>query len=294
MSLMTREDMLRELELLPVWQLKMQLPTIQDVAAASAEVEAPTQPVLPAVSTLPTLDPGVATAIIEAPTTEAQLIEASVIETSLIETSVTQAQATPISDKSVADEINSVQLVTNEAISEEPVSVELLNPIIEAMPQLDEPVQAPAAVAAPALRLLPFRLLVSEDTSFAFVLDDTALNGDAQDVKPQDVETLLSNMLRAMNIKCNIDLSAANTDTLVEHPVKFIIVMGESAAHSLLGQNRTIEEWRSLQSDTLPKYQNLPMLVTYHPSFLLNNTAYKANAWLDLCAAKATLHRLHN
>jgi DNA polymerase len=129
--------------------------------------------------------------------------------------------------------------------------------------------------------------MISDDASVAFVLDSYIDSDDAQ-----DVETLLSNMLKAIAMRCSIDIPNATLEILSEHAVKSLIVMGEVAANSLLGQQRAIDDWRSDQSSSPIYYQNLPVTVTYHPAFLLKNSAYKANAWLDLCAAKRILQSL--
>jgi DNA polymerase len=40
------------------------------------------------------------------------------------------------------------------------------------------------------------------------------------------------------------------------------------------------------------RYQGVPLIVTYHPAYLLRNLPDKAKAWEDLCLARATLRRL--
>jgi DNA polymerase len=40
------------------------------------------------------------------------------------------------------------------------------------------------------------------------------------------------------------------------------------------------------------RYQGVPLVVTYHPAYLLRNLPDKAKAWEDLCLARATLRRL--
>lgn len=208
MSLMTREDVLRELELLPVWQLKAPLPSVQ---------------------TMHVLEP--------------------------------------------------VAINATEAILE---AAPLLSPVIE---PVIEPAPPESASGEPDVAATPFRLLVSADASIGFVLASTPADA-------QDVETLLSNMLKAININCSIDIAEATITTLAEHRVKLLVVMGEMAAHGLMGQLQTIEDWRSDQSANPLNYQNLPVVITYHPAFLLKNTDHKAKAWVDLCAAKRILQGL--
>ena len=35
------------------------------------------------------------------------------------------------------------------------------------------------------------------------------------------------------------------------------------------------------------RYEGIPVVVTYHPAYLLRNLPEKAKAWEDLCLAKA-------
>jgi DNA polymerase len=37
------------------------------------------------------------------------------------------------------------------------------------------------------------------------------------------------------------------------------------------------------------QYQNVPVVVTYHPAYVLRNLPEKANVWADLCLAMAHL-----
>lgn len=39
------------------------------------------------------------------------------------------------------------------------------------------------------------------------------------------------------------------------------------------------------------EYQGVPLVVTYHPAYLLRNLVDKARAWEDLCLAQDTLER---
>lgn len=66
---------------------------------------------------------------------------------------------------------------------------------------------------------------------------------------------------------------------------KLIIALGKIAALRLLGTEKTIASLRGHLHD----FQGVPMLVTYHPAYLLRNMSDKAKAWEDLCLARATL-----
>jgi uracil-DNA glycosylase len=66
---------------------------------------------------------------------------------------------------------------------------------------------------------------------------------------------------------------------------KLIIAMGKSAAQSLLDTDATIASLRGRLHD----YQGVPVIVTYHPAYLLRNLGDKAKAWEDLCYARQTM-----
>ena len=62
---------------------------------------------------------------------------------------------------------------------------------------------------------------------------------------------------------------------------KLIITLGKTAATSLLGRDATLGSLRG----TVHSYQGVPLIVTYHPAYLLRSPAEKAKAWKDLCFA---------
>ena len=62
---------------------------------------------------------------------------------------------------------------------------------------------------------------------------------------------------------------------------KLIIALGKTAATALLGRDATLGSLRG----TLHDYQGTPLIVTYHPSYLLRSPTEKAKAWQDLCFA---------
>jgi DNA polymerase len=66
---------------------------------------------------------------------------------------------------------------------------------------------------------------------------------------------------------------------------KLIVALGKSAATSLLRADATIASLRG----RVHRYQGIPMIVTYHPAYLLRTLPDKAKAWEDLCLARATL-----
>ena len=66
---------------------------------------------------------------------------------------------------------------------------------------------------------------------------------------------------------------------------KLIVALGRSAASLLLGTDATIASLRG----RVHRYRGIPLIVTYHPAYLLRNLHDKAKAWEDLLLARATV-----
>ena len=66
---------------------------------------------------------------------------------------------------------------------------------------------------------------------------------------------------------------------------KLIVAMGRFAAQTLLGTDATIASLRG----RVHQYAGVPLVVTYHPAYLLRNLPDKAKAWADLVFAKKTI-----
>jgi DNA polymerase len=64
-----------------------------------------------------------------------------------------------------------------------------------------------------------------------------------------------------------------------------ILALGKSAATTLLDVDATIASLRG----RVHRYRGVPLVVTYHPAYLLRNLADKAKAWEDLLLARRTL-----
>ena len=69
---------------------------------------------------------------------------------------------------------------------------------------------------------------------------------------------------------------------------KLIIALGRVAAQNLLKTDATIANLRG-RSHAL---NGTPVIVTYHPAYLLRNLTDKAKAWEDLCKARAMMQAL--
>ena len=66
---------------------------------------------------------------------------------------------------------------------------------------------------------------------------------------------------------------------------KIILAMGRFAVQSLLQTTEPIGKLRG----RVHHYEGVPVIVTYHPAYLLRALPEKAKAWQDLCLAMATL-----
>lgn len=65
---------------------------------------------------------------------------------------------------------------------------------------------------------------------------------------------------------------------------KLIIALGRFAAQSLLKTDSSISSLRG----RVHQYEGVPVIVTYHPAYLLRSLADKSKAWADLCLARDT------
>lgn len=63
---------------------------------------------------------------------------------------------------------------------------------------------------------------------------------------------------------------------------KLIVALGRHAAHSLLKTELPLARLRGQKLD----YHGIPLIVTYHPAYLLRNLPDKRKAWEDLCLAR--------
>lgn len=123
---------------------------------------------------------------------------------------------------------------------------------------------------------------------------------------------LLDNMLAAIHLKRGDNVYIANVlkcrppenrdphgeevqkcDPFLKRQValiqpKIIIALGKFAAQSLLNSDDSIGSMRG----KLHTYLGVPVIVTYHPAYLLRSPLDKAKAWEDLCLAKSTIQGL--
>jgi uracil-DNA glycosylase len=125
---------------------------------------------------------------------------------------------------------------------------------------------------------------------------------------------LLDNMLGAIDLKRGEDVYIANavkcrppnnrtpeaTELAACFPYlsrqielirpRLIVALGRPAAQALLNQEIKIGAVRG----KLFSHASIPVVVTYHPAYLLRNMADKAKAWEDLCFARNTMRHLRD
>ncbi len=71
---------------------------------------------------------------------------------------------------------------------------------------------------------------------------------------------------------------------------RLVVALGKIAATALLDADATIASLRG----SVHRYRELPLVVTYHPAYLLRTLADKAKAWEDLLLARRTMAALRD
>src|SRR4051812_1007118 len=71
---------------------------------------------------------------------------------------------------------------------------------------------------------------------------------------------------------------------------KLIVALGKVAAVNLLKRESSVAGMRG----KIHEYQGIPLIVTYHPAYLLRSLPEKAKAWVDLCFAVQTMQGLQS
>jgi uracil-DNA glycosylase len=69
---------------------------------------------------------------------------------------------------------------------------------------------------------------------------------------------------------------------------KLIVALGKVAAVNLLARDASVASMRN----KVHQYRGIPLIVTYHPAYLLRSLQEKARAWEDLCFAVDTMQAL--
>lgn len=66
---------------------------------------------------------------------------------------------------------------------------------------------------------------------------------------------------------------------------KIIVLLGKAAVHAVLHDDKSLASLRGKRFE----YAGIPVVVTYHPAYLLRNLPDKAKAWEDLLFARRTM-----
>src|SRR5574343_220664 len=66
---------------------------------------------------------------------------------------------------------------------------------------------------------------------------------------------------------------------------KVIVLLGKAAVHAVLHDDKSLASLRGKRFE----FAGIPVIVTYHPAYLLRNLPDKAKAWEDLLFARRTL-----
>jgi len=145
-----------------------------------------------------------------------------------------------------------------------------------------------------------------EKADWVFVGEGPGADEDAQgEPFVGQAGKLLDNMLAAINLRRGTNVYIANVvkcrppgnrnpepaEALACEPYlhrqielirpKLIIALGKVAVSNLLATDASIASLRG----KMHQYRGIPLLVTYHPAYLLRNLPDKAKAWADLCLA---------
>ncbi len=152
-----------------------------------------------------------------------------------------------------------------------------------------------------------------ENADWLFVGEGPGADEDAQgEPFVGQAGKLLDNMLAAIQLKRGSNVYIANVvkcrppgnrnpepaEALACEPYlhrqidlikpKLIVALGKVAATHLLARDASVASLRN----TVHEYRGIPLIVTYHPAYLLRSLAEKARAWEDLCFAVDTLQGL--
>lgn len=73
---------------------------------------------------------------------------------------------------------------------------------------------------------------------------------------------------------------------------KLIVLLGRAAVSSVLGAEGSLASLRGKSLAYRDGEREIPVLVTYHPAYLLRNLPDKSKAWEDLCRARALMKKL--
>jgi len=276
MSLMTREDMLRELELLPIWQSR------EPIKMVASEVG----------------------------TTE-KVVAAHVDSANIDKVGANKADASE-ADASEADAGNFDDSKTD-ALSARSELIQQMD-----WQSLQQSVQSCQACVLAKTRTQTVFGAGDAHADWLFVGEAPGAEEDLQgEPFVGQAGKLLDNMLAAIQLRRGQNVYIANVlkcrppenrdphdeeisqcQPYLKRQValiqpKLIVALGKFAAQTLLqSENALAENTLASLRGQLHDYHGVPVIVTYHPAYLLRSLADKAKAWEDLCFAKKTMQGL--
>jgi uracil-DNA glycosylase len=162
-----------------------------------------------------------------------------------------------------------LQTVAPEAMpAPEQVSLKIETKAIET-PVVETETEAATPATAESM---PYICTISDDKKWAFIWPASLILSASQ-------STLFSNILVALKISKS---NQTEIESLASIEASIIIAMGEAAAQRVLNTTEPIETLRGKAH----QLANAPLVVTYHPSDMLQHLHLKAKTWEDLCLAK--------
>ncbi|WP_334108544.1 uracil-DNA glycosylase [Methylobacillus sp.] len=311
---LTREDMLRELELLPIWKLR--------VPPVPAKTEVEIKPVL-AEPAIGLIEPEAAQPIELVPVVAVE--EATVTAPASQETDDAPAEAASMDEPPIYDTENMpvweeyAASVGPDWANAEQVDTPVKDRRTEIMAldwqALQATVQECNACSLHATRTQAVFGVGDPQAEWLFIGEAPGVEEDRRGepfVGPAG--KLLDNMLAAIKLKRGENVYIANVlkcrppanrdphgeevvkcDLYLKRQVeliqpKLIVALGKFAAQSLLSSDKSIAGLRGKLHD----FHGVPVVVTYHPAYLLRNMPDKAKAWDDLCFARETMQGLQS
>jgi uracil-DNA glycosylase len=265
---LSREDILRELELLPVWQLKAPLPNSTNEAVNAPLSENIQQVVTPIQEALP-----------------APIVEV-ITKQDTVQTETRQVEPSP-TQSSRLEQINTLDWQA-----------------------LQVCVQTCQACGLAQTRTQTVFGVGNKEADWLIIGEAPGAEEDKRgEPFVGAAGQLLDNMLAAIQLNRTNNVYIANVlkcrppenrdpqgeevkqcDPFLKRQValiqpKLILALGRFAAQSLLNSVESIASMRGKLHD----YHGIPVIVSYHPAYLLRNLPDKAKAWEDLCFAKKTM-----
>lgn len=73
---------------------------------------------------------------------------------------------------------------------------------------------------------------------------------------------------------------------------RLIVLLGRAAVNSVLGEDRSLASLRGKPLAYRDGELEIPVVVSYHPAYLLRNLPDKAKAWEDLCRARSLMRQI--